>query len=334
MSARQVDVRMWKDALTGIPRVDRERWAALDLFGRWLIAIRAAVLVMTLLAVAISGIFAYQHGLMNWPRFWMVAVGLLAAHATNNILNDLSDHRRGVDKDNAFRTRYGTQPVEEGFISPRQSRALAIVTVVPALATAAWLTMLVGKALVPFALAGLVLVFAYNWPLKHFGLGEPTVIVVWGPLMVGGGYLSITGVWSWAVAWASLPYAIGATIVLFGKHIDKIPWDKPRGVRTLPVLMGHQRARQAVLGLVVIQFLLVGGLLFVGTLHWPVLLVLGSLPFLRKLVPVYRAPTPKNPPEGYPHGVWPLWYSAHGFVHCRNFGLLYISGLLLSLIWV
>ena len=100
---------------------------------------------------------------------------------------------------------------------------------------AGWLIWEVGAVLIPFALIGVVLVFAYNWPLKHFGLGEPTVILVWGPLMVGGGYLSITQEWSWDVALASLPYAIGATIVLFGKHIDKIPWDKPRGVRTLPV---------------------------------------------------------------------------------------------------
>ena len=114
MTTRQIDVAMWKDALTGIPRVDQNRWATLDYFGRWLITIRAAVLVMTLLATVISGAFAHQHGLMDWGRFWMVVVGLLSAHATNNILNDLSDHRRGVDKDNAFRTRYGTQPVEEG----------------------------------------------------------------------------------------------------------------------------------------------------------------------------------------------------------------------------
>ena len=287
MTTRQIDIGMWRDALTGIPRVDQKRWSKLDYFGRWLITIRAAVLVMTLLATVISGAFAYQHGRMDWSRFIMVVLGLLSAHATNNILNDLSDHRRGVDKDNAFRTRYGTQPVEEGLISPRQSMILAVVTVIPMLVTATWLTFLVGPSLIPFALAGVVLVFAYNWPLKHFGLGEPTVIVVWGPLMVGGGYLSITGVWSWAVAWASLPYAIGATIVLFGKHIDKIPWDRPRGVRTLPVLLGHQWARWTVLLLVASQFLLVGGLWFVDILQWPVFLVLGSLPFLRKLVPTW-----------------------------------------------
>ena len=131
--------------------------------------------------------------------------------------------------------------------------------------SAVWLILDVGAILIPFALIGIILVFAYNWPLKHFGLGEPTVILVWGPLMVGGGYVSITTVWSWEVAWASLPYAIGTTIVLFGKHIDKIPWDKPRGIRTLPVLLGHNIARFSVIFLIVIQFGIAFALMYQGS---------------------------------------------------------------------
>ncbi|MEC7984240.1 MAG: prenyltransferase, partial [Myxococcota bacterium] len=207
--------RIWIAALQGIPRISKEDWRTLDLIGRWLIATRVAVLVMTLLSTFIAGIFAFQHGKFDAFRFALVVVGLLSAHATNNILNDLSDHVRGIDKDNAFRTQYGMQPIEEGMLSIRQAKIWAFWTVLPMLGTALWLTLTVGVALIPFVLAGIVLVFAYNWPLKHYGLGEPTVILVWGPLMVGGGYVSITGVWAWDVIWASIPYAIGPTVVLF-----------------------------------------------------------------------------------------------------------------------
>ena len=333
VEGRRIQPKIWWAALAGIPRVGKEEWFGLDLFGRWLIAIRAAVLVMTFLATAISGIFAWQHGAMNWFRFFLVVVGLLSAHATNNILNDLSDHKRGVDKDNAFRTQYGTQPVEDGLITPKQSSILAAVTVLPMILSAACLCWMIGLKLLTFAIVGLVLVFAYNWPLKHFGLGEPTVILVWGPLMVGGGYLSITGNWSWEVALASLPYAIGATIVLFGKHIDKIPWDALRGVRTLPVLIGHKIARYSVLILIACQFVLVAFLYIQNIVQIPIFLTLLSVPFLRKLIPVYLNKTPPEPPEDYPPNVWPLWYSAHAFVHCRNFGGLYIVGLLIAL-WI
>jgi len=319
--------QIWMSAFYGIPRISKEDWVQLDLFGRWLIATRVAVLIMTFLSVVIAGLFAIQHDVFVWDRFIMVVVGLLSAHATNNILNDVSDHLRGVDKDNAFRTQYGMQPIEEGMLSVSQARRWALYTVLPMLITASYLTYTIGVVLLPFVLAGLVLVFAYNWPLKHYGLGEPTVILVWGPLMVCGGYMSISGVWAWDVFWASFPYAIGPTIVLFGKHIDKIPWDVPRGVRTLPVLLGHQRARYTVLALLAIQLLMLPALVFYNVLHPYSLVAFLGASFVVTLVNVYRKPTPTAAPDDYPPNVWPLWYSAHAFVHCRRFGIAYILAL-------
>ena len=99
-----------------------------------------------------------------------------------------------------------------------------------------------GWPIVGFALGGFLLSAAYTAPplrLKKHGLGEPTVLVVWGPLMVGGTYYAATGTIPGAVVLASLPYALLCTTVLMGKHIDKIPWDQPDGTHTLPVLLGE-----------------------------------------------------------------------------------------------
>jgi 1,4-dihydroxy-2-naphthoate octaprenyltransferase len=40
-----------------------------------------------------------------------------------------------------------------------------------------------------------------------------------------------------------VPYALLVTVVLFGKHIDKIEADTKLGVRTLPCILGEARAR-------------------------------------------------------------------------------------------
>src|SRR5437764_361280 len=102
-----------------------------------------------------------------------------------------------------------------------------------------------------FALAGLFISVFYVAPplkLKHHGLGEPGVFLVWGPLMTGGTYFvtagSIPG-WVWL---ASLPYALSVTTVLIGKHIDKYEEDGARGIDTLAGLLGEDvavRLRQA-----------------------------------------------------------------------------------------
>ena len=79
--------------------------------------------------------------------------------------------------------------------------------------------------------------------LKHHGLGEPGVFLTWGPLMVGGTFLAATGTIAPWVLLVSVPYALLVTSVLFGKHIDKIEADGALGVRTLPVILGEERAR-------------------------------------------------------------------------------------------
>lgn len=45
----RLDIAMWGKALQIIPRLSKEEWDRLDVISRWLIATRAAVLIMTFL---------------------------------------------------------------------------------------------------------------------------------------------------------------------------------------------------------------------------------------------------------------------------------------------
>ena len=317
----------WRTALTGIPRVDRPDWDRLGPFTRWLVASRAAVLVMTALSAAIAGLLAWRNGAFDWTSFGLVSVGLLAAHAANNLLNDLTDHTTGADRDNSFRTRYGTQPLESGLMTVRENLLYFAATGAVALGCAVALVALRGAGILWLVAAGSFFLLAYTWPLKHIGLGELSALVVWGPLMIGGGYLAITGHWSWPVTVAGLPYALGVTAVLFAKHIDKLDNDRTRGIRTLPVVIGDGPARMAMLGMVGLQYVVAASLVVTGAFEWPVLLALAAAPLLRFLVPVFTQETPERPPEGYPESAWPLWYVSFAFVHNRRFGALYVVGL-------
>jgi hypothetical protein len=50
-----VDFAMWKKALTGIQRVNKEEFAKLDIFSKWLITTRASVFIITYLSAFIAG---------------------------------------------------------------------------------------------------------------------------------------------------------------------------------------------------------------------------------------------------------------------------------------
>ncbi len=328
-----MNVKMWLKALQVIPRLEKGEWEELDIISRWLIATRAAVLLMTFISAAIAGLLAARAGQFDFTRWLLLTIGLVFAHATNNLINDYTDFKRGVDKDNYFRTQYGPQPLQAGLMSEKELLAYAGVTGMIALAAGIPLVIFGGTTALLLLLAGVVFVLFYTWPLKYIGLGEIAVILIWGPLMVAGGYYVITGAWDWNIALASLPYALGPTTVLFGKHIDKLAQDKSKGIHTMPVILGEKAARLTVLGMIAAMYLLVVALVAAGVFS-PIMLIIGAaLITIPRVWGIYKNPKPAEAPASLQEGIWPLWFSAVSFYHNRAYGLLLMLGLVLSVIF-
>ncbi|MHC1740833.1 MAG: prenyltransferase [Anaerolineaceae bacterium] len=344
-----MNFKMWLKAIQIIPRISKEEWDQLDVVSRWLIITRAAVLVMTLTSALFAGLLTLiaGKGLFNGCRFALVIIGLVFAHATNNLVNDLTDFHKGVDKDNYFRTQYGPQPLENELMTLKQFYAyIAVTGAIAALAGIALiLTQAVstsGNPLVTLLLmaAGVVFVLFYTWPLKYIALGELTVFLVWGPLMIGGGFYAISGVWSWGAVAASLPYALATVTVIFGKHIDKRQEDLKKHIYTLPVLLGETLSRYLVLVMMAMQYIL--PVLFIFLLpkyfSWPILLVLITPLLLKKqerkmIWFIFTHPRPAEAPVEA-KDFWPLWYVAAAMLHTRLYGgILILAMILQTILW-
>jgi 1,4-dihydroxy-2-naphthoate octaprenyltransferase len=321
---------MWGRALAQMPRLSQSEWQLLDPVAKWLIACRASVLFMTFTASALGGLMAWRAGYFQWDLWLATVLGLMFAHATNNLLNDYTDSRRGIDKDNYYRNQYGVHVLEDGLMNERQFWRYVGITAGIALLLGGWLITQRAGLTLDLMLAGAFFVLFYTWPLKYYGLGEPAVLMVWGPLMVGGTYYVLAGTWSADVAWLSVVFALGPTTVLFGKHTDKLEADKRKGVNTLPVILGERIARLSIAGMVGGQYALCIALVLAGSFHWPLLLVMANLPALPALLRVLGGRKPDAAPEGYPPNVWPLWFSAHAFSHTRRFTTLFLAGVLLD----
>ena len=99
----KINFSMWRQALNVIPSVSKSEWDELDLISRWLISTRAAVLVMTFISAALAGLFALRDQTFNFFPWVALTLGLILAHASNNIFNDFTDFVRGVDENNYYR---------------------------------------------------------------------------------------------------------------------------------------------------------------------------------------------------------------------------------------
>ena len=217
----------------------------MDVVSKWLIITRAAVFSMTATSGLIGGLLAAAIAdRPNWFHFALAVIGLVIAHASNNMINDYFDLEGGVDTDEYARAMYAPHPILSGMISKRGLQtAILVVNFIDALILT-YFVFTVGYPVLIFALLGLFISVFYVAPpirLKHIGLGEPGVFIVWGPLMIGGTYYVTAGALPPLGVWlACVPYALVVTTVLIGKHIDKIEADREKGIRTLPVLIGER----------------------------------------------------------------------------------------------
>jgi len=262
---------MWRKSLTQLIKMeDRKEWDALDILSKWFIATRSAVGTITIYSGIIGGLLAWRYLFANSKPFdfatWLIlTLGLFIAHGTNNLLNDYTDFSRGIDKDNYFRTQYGVHPLAQGFWDkPTALRWFFVSGILATLAGiyAVFYTNFAPVVIWLFAVGAFILLF-YTYPLKYVGIGELSIFIIWGPLMIGGVYFVLTGLWDWSVILASIPVGLNVVTINLGKHTDKLREDKVKGVRTMPVLLGETAARIVTMSAIVLSYIITLYLIFV-----------------------------------------------------------------------
>jgi 1,4-dihydroxy-2-naphthoate octaprenyltransferase len=322
---------LWLRTFTGFYPPHAEARAALDPVAGFLFSARSVILVISAQAAVIAGLLAAADGRFDAVAFVLVAAGFVIAHAISNLSNDYFGYRRGHDTPDSPRLRYTIHPIASGVLDARSLLiGLTILAAAGALIVA-YFGITRGPIALGFAAAGLALLYLYDaapTPLKAVGMGEIAAFLVWGPLMVGGGYFVIAGRLSGPAFLASIPYGLGVMSILVGKHIDQAGFDRAHGQRTLPVVLGDRRARALNRGIIAAMYVAVAVLIAAGLVTPFASLVAVALPRAAHALSVTGRPKPDAPPAGYVG--WPLWYHRVSLMHNRLFGWVYIAGLALG----
>jgi 1,4-dihydroxy-2-naphthoate octaprenyltransferase len=307
-----------------------------DTFTRWLVISRACVFSMTYTAGFIGVLLAVSVGTFTENTAFksllaaLCIIGLIASHAANNLVNDWTDVKKGVDTEDYPRSQYSVHPVLGGLTTPGNLLKVAFALTLLDGLIMLYLAAVTGPLVIFFAVTGLALSLGYTIFLKRYALGEITALVVWGPLMTGGTAYAISGQITPAMLLLTLPYGLVVASVLIGKHTDKIENDRPVGVNSVPVLLGEHRSLLLNKATFIIFYLLVIGLVIFGVTGVWILLTFLALPRLISVWKVYSQPKPVNKPEDWP--VWPVWWVAWAMHFNRAAGGLFILGLLLNLL--
>lgn len=256
-------------------------------YQNWFLASRPWSFTMTFISVSVGGALAAIDGVFSWPLYLITLVAMVIFHAATNLLNDYFDVQNGVDTLETSTAQYRPHPLLEGKLQPQQVRhgvvILYLLVALAGIALAAargWIILLIG-------LIGAFASIAYTAPpfkYKYHALGELSVFLMWGPLMIGGAYFVQHQTLSPQVLWVSLPFGALVALVILVNNLRDMVHDHRKGVRTLPLLIGQGNGLRLYVMLIVLAYAGILWMSFVGPLHLWSLLVLLSLPLAYRLL--------------------------------------------------
>jgi len=184
------------------------------------------------------------------PLWFVIAmIGVFLVEIAKNALNEVIDYQSGVDPgvDDEHRTPFsgGKKTIVQGKLTLTQCLYIAIACFTAAAVVGIALTLFVEPGIFWVGLAGFLLAIIYSLPpfkLCYRGLGEIAVGLTFGPVIVIGIYVLITGRFDWLPFLVSLPLAFLIANVLWINQYPDYEIDKACGKKNWVVRLGKKKS--------------------------------------------------------------------------------------------
>ncbi len=238
---------------------------------KWRISIRPFSLPASVMPVIFGTVLAVVYGGADF-NIWIFLMALFAMvilHAGSNILNDIHDYKKGLDKI----PNPGSGGIVRGLISIKEARRAAILLFVIGLVLGLVLTWFSGIWLLVIGLVGLAIGFFYTTgnriALKYNALGDFSVFMDFGILGSLGAWYVQSGHLSWIpVLWA-IPMATLVIAILHANNWRDIRSDKVRHIITVASLLGDKKSLRYYGILIYGPFIMVIGLILIPYFYIP-----------------------------------------------------------------
>lgn len=208
------------------------------------------VLVTTACALA-------NTGSLDVGMAWLLLLICILMQASVNTFNDYFDFIKGTDtaEDNV---EASDSVLVYNDVNPRSALGLAIGFLVVAFLLGLYVVWKTGPVPLVIALIGAVIVVMYSGgktPLSYLPVGEAVSGIVMGGLIPLACYQVLSGTFTFmALLWAT-PTIIGVGLIMMTNNTCDIEKDIETSRRTLPVLLGREKARTLYHALMVVWVL-------------------------------------------------------------------------------
>ncbi|MFO7964434.1 MAG: 1,4-dihydroxy-2-naphthoate octaprenyltransferase [Desulfobacterales bacterium] len=266
-------------------------------YRNWFLASRPWSFTMTAISVSVGTTVAALGGHFSWTIFMISIFAAVLLHAATNLINDYYDVKNGVDTVEACTAQYRPHPLVEGKLKASQvAVAVSIMYSISAL-VGLFLILTRGWLLLPICLTGVFASLMYTAPplkYKYHALGEMSVFLMWGPLMVEGAYFVQSRTLSLDAFWISMPFGVLVALVLLANNIRDISHDRSKGISTIAIHLGRRKGLYLYYSLILLAYLGIIVMTITGLLPPWSLIVLISAPLAMRLLSTMLKQVPKD----------------------------------------
>lgn len=209
----------------------------------WARLVRPRFMLASVVAVSAGlALHWWQGGSIDAGHAALTMAGVLALHASVDMLNDYHDYRRGIDT----RTRKtgmsgGTGVLPEGLLEPESVRRAGLALLAAGASAGAYFVYVHGWPVAALLAFAVVSVYMYSGRIVDSGLAE-VFVAAKGTAIVAGAYLIQSGTLGPGAGLAGASVGILSALVLFVTSFPDHDADKAGGRKTLVVAMGRARA--------------------------------------------------------------------------------------------
>jgi len=213
----------------------------------WLRAVRIRFLLASVISVFLGiAINWWQEKTFNIEFAVLTLVGVVALHASVDLLNDYWDYKRQIDTETK-RTKFsgGTGVLPEGLLKPTEVYRAGMVMLIIGALIGGYFIYERGIIIAIILGFAIISIYFYSTRIVDSGLGE-VFVAIKGAMIVLGTYFVQNPHTSIEPILAGMVSGILSSTVLFVNSFPDYDADKAHGRKTLVIVLGKARAASSV----------------------------------------------------------------------------------------
>ena len=213
-------------------------------FSLWVQAVRTFSAPASVVPVLVGTMVSlYYSDKIDWFLFPVVLICGVIVHFGSNLVCEYYDYKTGVDREYT----YGSSRVlVEHLMKPKQVLNGGLFLLLIGMILGLILVYMRGYPMLLLGAIGVLGGYLYSAPpfsYKYHAFGDVMIFLLFGPLMVIGTYLSLTGSYMHELWLIAIPVGCLVCSILQANNHRDITHDTEAGIKTISSVIGHKASK-------------------------------------------------------------------------------------------